>query len=582
MTHGTHQFRFGGRIRGVNQDTQSTSNYNGMYTFSGGRVTELDANYRPILDAAGQPVQTTLTSIDLYRQTQLLLQNGFTAAQIRAFGYGPNQFSITGGQPLSGVGQFDLGFFAQDDWRLKPNFTLSLGVRYETQNNIGDHGDIAPRVGLAWAPGARKGASPKTVIRAGFGIFFDRFTEDYTLNAIRLNGITQQQFVIRNPDFYPEVPTATSLAAAKIPQAIREVDAGLVAPRIAQTAIGFERQLPKHVTLSMNYANSRGTHQLRSRNINAPLSATYNPLVPGSGDRPYGSDAGDLYLYESSGVFRQNQLITSVQARMSPKFTMFGFYVFGKAESNGDGANNFPANQYDLKNEWSRASFDVRHRAFIGGSLTGPWNVQMNPFIIMNSAAPFNITTGRDINGDSLFTDRPAFATDLSRPSVVQTAYGNFDVNPIAGQTIIPRNYGDSHPNFSVNLRLSRSWGFGERKSAQGAGPFGDFGGGGGGPRGGGGGGPRGGGGGGGPVMIAGGGPRGMFGGGGAGNSRFVLTASVSARNALNHVNPGAPVGDLSSRLFGQSTGIAGGFGPGGPGGAAGNRRIEIQLRLSF
>jgi hypothetical protein len=82
--------------------------------------------------------------------------------------------------------------------------------------------------------------------------------------------------------------------------------------------------------------------------------------------------------------------------------------------------------------------------------------------------------------------------------------------------------------------------------------------------------------------MIAGGGPRGMFGGGGAGNSRFVLTASVSARNALNHVNPGAPVGDLSSRLFGQSTGIAGGFGPGGPGGAAGNRRIEIQLRLSF
>src|SRR5205823_8858076 len=146
-------------------------------------------------------------------------------------------------------------------------------------------------------------------------------------------------------------------------------------------------------------------------------------------------------------------------------------------------------------------------------------------FIMLASGGPFNITTGRDLNGDGLFTDRPAFATDLSRPSVVHTAFGVFDTNPLPGQTIIPRNYGQSPGVISINMRLSRTWGFGERSSSSAGAGGGDFGPGGG-PGGGGGRGPGGGGGGrgggppgGGNMGFGGprGGPGGMFGGGASG-----------------------------------------------------------------
>ncbi|MES1261617.1 MAG: hypothetical protein ABUS49_07775, partial [Acidobacteriota bacterium] len=159
-------------------------------------------------------------------------------------------------------------------------------------------------------------------------------------------------------------------------------------------------------------------------------------------------------------------------------------------------------------------------------------------------------------------------------------------ITPGPGQTIIPYNYGEGPSQFAVNFRLSRTWGWGERSTGTaGQGGQGGFGGpGGGGPGGGGpgGGGPRGGGGGGG----FGGGGRGMGGLGGFGGTgkKYNLTFTVSARNALNHVNYGAPNGTLTSPFFGESTSLTGqGGGPfGGSGTAAGNRRVEFQLRFQF
>ena len=217
---------------------------------------------------------------------------------------------------------------------------------------------------------------------------------------------------------------------------------------------------------------------------------------------------------------------------------------------------------------------DIRHRVVMGGNINAPWGLSLNPFVMYRSGMPFNITTGRDNNGDTVFTDRPAFATDLTRPGVVQTAWGAFDPNPEPGMTIIPRNYGEGPSQFTVNLRLSRTWSFGERTGGSSAGA----------PSGGpmimGGGGPGGpggpGGGGGGARMGGGGGPMGGFGGG---STRYSLTFSMSARNLFNTTNPGNPVGNISSPLFGQSTSIAG-FGP--TGGNAGNRILEASLRFTF
>jgi hypothetical protein len=178
-----------------------------------------------------------------------------------------------------------------------------------------------------------------------------------------------------------------------------------------------------------------------------------------------------------------------------------------------------------------------------------------------------------------VFNDRPAFG-DPSKVGTIVTPFGAFNPNPAVGTEIIPRNYGQAPGSFTMNLRLSRSFGFGTRSSATaGAGDMGGMGGpvmrGPGGP----GGGDRGGGG----MRGGGGGPRGgggMMGEGGSSDHRYNVTISASARNILNHVNPGAPVGNLSSPLFGQSTYLASGFGPGGS--SANNRRLEFQVRFSF
>jgi hypothetical protein len=213
----------------------------------------------------------------------------------------------------------------------------------------------------------------------------------------------------------------------------------------------------------------------------------------------------------------------------------------------------------------------VHHRAFIGGNVTPRWGISFSPFVMVASGPPFNIITGRDLNGDGILTDRPAFATSATLPANLRsTPWGVFDVAPGPNSTLIPRNYGDGPGNVSINLRISRTWSFGGKNEqfTQGGGP----------PRGGmmgtGPPPPSSGGGRGGP-----GGPGGMF--GSSGSGRYNLTASLSGRNVINHVNYAPPDGNLSSPLFGQSTSLAGGFGPYASG-AAGNRKVELQLRFTF
>jgi hypothetical protein len=546
LTRGKHQIKFGLRFRDYSLSNQSTTNYNGSFTFF---------------------------SLNTYAAAQKLLAQGATAQQVYAAGDGPGIFSITGGTPLANVSQVDAGLFVQDDYRVKPNLTVSLGLRYEIQSNISDKRDFGPRFSLAWGIDSKKGGPAKTVLRVGSGIFYDRFDYAYTLTAQRLNGITQQEFVVENPNFYPNVPSVASLTASLLPQATYHVDPRLRAPYIVQEVIGLERQLPKNITAAVNFVNSQGVHELLSRDINAPLPGTYNPLVPSSGVRPYGAGAGDYYQFESAGFFRQRQLITNVNARVSSKFMLFGFYAYGQAHSNTDGATTFPANQYDLSTEYSRAAFDVRHRSFIGGSVTVKYGLQFAPFIMLSSGPPFNIIVGRDLNGDGILTDRPAFATSASNAAAVRaTSWGVFDLLSTGGGATIPRNNGDAPGTISVNLRLSRTFSFGKKSETTLAGALAGRMGGipGVGAPGGGGGRPGGGG----P-----GGAGGLF--GASGSGKYNLTFSISARNLINHVNLAAPDGNLTSPLFGQSTATSSGFGPFASG-AAGNRKVELQVRLQF
>jgi len=249
-----------------------------------------------------------------------------------------------------------------------------------------------------------------------------------------------------------------------------------------------------------------------------------------------------------------------------------------------------------MSDEYGRSAFDIRHSFTIGGNINMPWQVSLSPFIIASTGRPFNITQGVDINRDNLFTERPTFA-ELGAACVARGLTTSWcDVSGKDPFAIIPRNYGQSPGNFSVNLRVAKNFGFGGTDAVAAARSGGDNtpatagGGRAGGRRGGGGGIPAGGGarGGGGRAGGGGGGGFGGFGGGG-GDARkpYNLNIGLNFTNLFNTVNLGSPIGNIASGRFGQSTstiGGFGGFGGGGFGGGSGsaNRRIELQARFSW
>ena len=142
--------------------------------------------------------------------------------------------------------------------------------------------------------------------------------------------------------------------------------------------------------------------------------------------------------------------------------------------------------------DYGRSAFDVRNRLFLGGTMSLPHAFRISPFLIADSGSPFDIIVGQDLNGDSIFNDRPALVSSGSSGSTIKTtAYGTFNTAPLPGQTIVPINYGSATALFTLNLRLSKTFGLGPKVEggaarAQGGGPPG------GGPGGGHGGGGRG------------------------------------------------------------------------------------------
>ncbi|MGZ4819235.1 MAG: outer membrane beta-barrel protein, partial [Terriglobales bacterium] len=410
--------------------------------------------------------------------------------------------------------------------------------------------------------------APKTVLRGGFGLFYDRFSQELILNADRMNGVTQQAYIVSAPT-YPTPPPVNTLPTTT--QAIYQINSRLQAPYIMQTAFSLERQVTKIANVTVSYLNARGVHQFLSLNVNAPP-----PGTPFSSGPPPDPSAGPIYQYVSSGVFRQNQLITNFNIRAGAKLSLFGYYSLNYANSDASGASSFPSNQYDVGADYGRASFDTRHRVFMGGTIGLPRGFRLSPFMIFTSGSPYNVTVGQDLSNDSLFNDRPGFATNVSAPCLSPTQACHYLIPTQSNiPAPIPINYLTGPNHFTLNLRLAKTFGFGpeiggKNAAQQGGGP------GGGGPPPGGGGGPHGGGGGGGGFGR---GPGGGFGGmGPATTRRYSLTFSVNARNVLNKVNAATPVGTLTSPNFGQSIALAGGpFSS-----AAANRKIELQAMFSF
>jgi hypothetical protein len=522
MVRSRHTWRFGIRLRGQMDNSITRQNFNGTFTFG---------------------------NIEAYRSTRIMAGR-------------PTQFTIDTGLPNLSEHLVDVGVFAGDEWQVRPNVTLDLGFRYETQSYIHDWRDFAPRIAISWAPGGGASKSrAKTVLRAGFGIFYSRFPLSDIVTAERYNGIVQQQFVVANPDFYPAIPSMATLAAQGY-QSSEAVSSSLRAPYVMQSALTLERQLSASTSFAVTYTNSYGVHLYRSEDTNAPLPGTYNPNMANSGTFPLGHP-GPVFLMESSGIYNQNQVVANINTRLKQGVSLFGFYVLNRAMSNTDDITTVPPNPYNIAGEYGPAATDVRHRVTFGGSISMRWNVRISPFVIIQSGAPFDITTGSDLYGTTLFNARPGIATDPGKPGLIQTRYGLLDPNPSPGEQILGRNYGRGPSQIRMNLRIAKAIGFGREtgRSAE----------------------QR-------PTPSAGGATAAQASGRGLGGiignpkaaRRYNMIFSMSVQNLLNHTNPGPIIGDITSHLFGSANRIAGG--PNGEGffETANNRRLEAQIRFTF
>src|SRR6185295_14204524 len=221
-TYKKHTLRGGFQLQYEDHRDLNAANFNGTYTFS-----SLD-QYRQVL--AGSHLDPDNPDSPLVRATQ---------------------FSINRGDPNLRYSQYESSLFIQDDIRLRPNFTLSAGLRYEFQSHLQDKLNIAPRLGIAWSPSKDR----KTTVRTGGGIFFNRLVGSVYENTLRFDGINQQNIVIRSPIFDPLDPLGANPGAAldTLRTIRRSLDPELKAPYTIYLPTSIEHQFPWGITGSVTY-----------------------------------------------------------------------------------------------------------------------------------------------------------------------------------------------------------------------------------------------------------------------------------------------------------------------------------------
>ena len=462
---GRHSVRAGALVEGGRFRSDSRTNYLGTYTF------ESLADYE-----AGQP--TTYT-----RRT---------------------------GDPLVQYSHWQAGVFAQDDWRARKNLTVSAGVRQEFQTHLGDRWNLAPRASLTWSPFQ----NGRTTVRAGGGIFYDWLDSETFEQTLRVDGVRQQDRVIRNPG-YPN-PITGGADQQILPASTYVLAGDLVMPKRVMMNVGVSRQLSSIASANVSVTHSEGTNRFRGRNINAPLA---------DGTRPDPA-RGNITQVESTGRTRGNSVNAGLNVNVPGRRTLlFVNYSWMRQANDSDGPFSLPANSYDLAGEWGPAAGVPRHHFSGLVNTTLVKNIRLGVTATARTGSPYNVTTGRDDNADTVFNDRPS---GLARNSA--SAKGMWD----------------------LAARVSYAFGFGQRSA--GATP-------------------------GGPTMIVqrvggGGGSAGDLlsgiGGGGAEDKRIRFELYVSAQNLLNHANPIGFSGVMTSPFFGQPTAAM-------PG-----RRIDLGVRIGF
>jgi hypothetical protein len=449
---GAHQLKLGGEIRSAYLDIFYESRKRGVFNFDGtrGPWTNLTTAERAVADFLA----------------------GFTTPA--------NGAQVVRGLPQRAYRQNSGDWFAHDVWKITPALTFNYGVRY-TYNGVlhdeeealtnflpdlglvevgkdiprlyrRDANNFAPRLGFAYA----LGSEGKTVIRGGYGVFYDILAVSFFTSNGGGNGAASG--VGNNPggplpvyslslggyDLKKDTLVFGSANPAP-PFGVFAVDQNLRTPYVQNFNLNVQRQLARSAVLQVGYVGSVGTKLALTRNINAPLPGTAGSA---QSRRPFNSlfpTFGSVSLLESSATSSYNSLQISLNQNNWHGFSGSFAYTYGHAiDTSSEARNTLPANSYDIGAERGNASFDARH-TFRGSftydipvffsalpkRLTQGW--QLNSILSFNTGTPLNITAGynRSLSGDG--NDR----VDLIGDPFANTG-GNRYLNPAAFS--VPRN----------------------------------------------------------------------------------------------------------------------------------------------
>ena len=333
----------------------------------------------------------------------------------------PLYYTVSVGEPGLNFGLWRYAAYAQDEIRLAPDFTLSMGLRYETQTYLEDRNNFAPRLGFAWSPFNGQ----NTVVRGGAGIFYQQLEEGPLSLALRYDGVRQRQVIIDRPR------ASDPLSGRPFQPSFNKLAADLRTPYQLHSAVSVEQRLIHNLILTVNYNYARGVHLYRSRNINAPPLGAFAALNP---------DFDRIAQLESSGSSTYQGLTAGFSQSFGDRLSFFGSYTLSRAIDDGDGPDAFPMDSYNLAAERGFSTSDSRHQFFFAALLALPLGFDMSPIVYYGSGRPYNITTGFDNNGDSVVNDRPEGV----------------------------RRNSERGPNFaSVDLRLVKSFGYRRKGSDQ-------------------------------------------------------------------------------------------------------------------
>lgn len=358
-------------------------------------------------------------------------------------------------------GSTNLGVYAQDEWTATSRLTLNAGLRYDLQwlETIDlDTNNVSPRVGFALTPTAGR----DLVVRGSAGIFFDRVPLRALANALLSAGNTTDLAQLRQRSIsltpgqagsptFPNVLTAPQPSVTLFNLTTMQRDLQNAYSR--QANLEVERQIGRFGTASVGYAYLRGEGLLMSINQNVPscVAAGTN-----NGCRPI-ADYANNSQYRSAGSSTYHALLVSFARRPGPWGYYRASYTLSKAENNlGEFFFSGPIDPFDLSKDWGRADSDRRHMLVVSAGINTPvsrddsalerlWHgFQLSTLIQAYSAAPFNITSG---------------------VTTVQGTAGR----PIVNGAFIPRNAGVGDEYYAVNVRLSRTFRFGNALSVEGA-----------------------------------------------------------------------------------------------------------------